>query len=67
MGASQPHGFLQIGLENDGLRIGLGTEKNPQEQFFAWDQIAAVKYWRAVNVQYRSVTGKSDNVVAWSS
>src|SRR5579862_361458 len=33
--------FYQISLENDGLRIRLGTQKNPQEDFFAWDQIAA--------------------------
>jgi hypothetical protein len=59
--------FYQISLENDGLRLRLGTEKNPQEEFFAWDRIAAVKYWRVVNVQYGSVTGKAENVVAWSS
>ena len=59
--------FYQISLENDGLRIRLGTQKNPQEDFFAWDQIAAVKYWRVVNVQYGSVTGKTENAVEWSS
>lgn len=59
--------FYQISLENDGLRIRLGTQKNPQEEFFVWDQIAAVKYWRVVNVQYGSVTGQAGNAVEWSS
>ena len=59
--------FYQIRLNNDGLRIRLGTQKNPQDEFFVWDQIATVKYWRVVNVQYGSVTGKARNAVEWSS
>lgn len=32
--------FYQVSFENDGLRFRLGTKEAPQEQFFAWDQIA---------------------------
>jgi hypothetical protein len=59
--------FYQVGLENEGVRVRLGTEEGPQEQFFVWDQIAAVRYWRVANVQYGSVVGKDENVVEWSS
>jgi hypothetical protein len=59
--------FYQVGLENKGLRVRLGTKDNPQEQFLAWDQVAAVKYWRVANVQYGSVVGKAENFVEWSS
>lgn len=60
-------GFYQAAFENEGLRFRLGTEKNPQEMFFAWDQIAAVEYKRVVNIQYGSVVGKNDSLVQFSS
>ncbi len=59
--------FYQAVFENDGLRFRLGTEKSPQEVFFAWEQIAAVEYKRVVNVQYGSVVGKDNRLVEFSS
>jgi hypothetical protein len=59
--------FYQVVFENDGLRFRLGTEKNPQEQFFGWDKIAAVEYKRIVNIQSGSVVGKDNSLVEFSS
>jgi hypothetical protein len=59
--------FYQVAFENEGLRFRLGTEQNPQEEFFAWEQIAAVEYKRVVNTQYGSVVGKDNRVVQFSS
>lgn len=59
--------FYQAGFENEGLRFRLGTPKNPQEKFFAWDQIAAVEYKRVINTQFGSVVGKDDSTVQFSS
>ncbi len=59
--------FYQVGFGNDGLRFRLGTEKNPHEQFFAWDDIAAVEYKRIINIQSGSVVGKDNRLVEFSS
>jgi hypothetical protein len=59
--------FYQVGFENEGLRFRLGTEQYPQEQFFAWDQIAAVEYKRIVNIQSGSVVGIDNRLVQFSS
>jgi hypothetical protein len=59
--------FYQVSFENDGLRFRLGTKQKPEEQFFAWNQIAAVEYKRVVNTQYGSVVGKDNTLAQFSS
>ncbi len=59
--------FYQVGFENEGLRFRLGTEQHPLEEFFAWDQIAAVEYKRIVNIQSGSVVGTDNRLVQFSS
>ena len=59
--------FYQVKFENEGLRFRLGTEQNPREEFFAWEQIAAVEYKRVINTQYGSVVGKDNTLVQFSS
>jgi hypothetical protein len=59
--------FYQVDFEADGLRFRLGTQQNPQEQFFGWDEIAAVEYKRIVNIQSGSVVGKDNSLVEFSS
>jgi hypothetical protein len=59
--------FYQVGFDNEGLRFRLGTEQQPQEEFFAWNQIAAVEYKRIVNIQSGSVVGTDNRLVQFSS
>ena len=59
--------YQAVSFEKEGLRFRLGTEQNPQEEFFAWEQIAAVEYKRVVNTQYGSVVGKDNRLVEFSS
>lgn len=59
--------FYEVDFGADGLRFRLGTQQNPQEQFFAWDDIAAVEYKRIVNIQSGSVVGKDNSLVEFSS
>ena len=59
--------FYQVGFDNEGLRFRLGTEQQPQEEFFAWNQIAAVEYKRIVNIQSGSIVGTDNRLVQFSS
>jgi hypothetical protein len=59
--------FYQVSFESEGVRFRLGTESSPQEQFFSWDQIAAVEYKRIVNIQSGAVVGKDNRLVQFSS
>jgi hypothetical protein len=59
--------FYQVEFDNEGLRFRLGTEQQPQEEFFAWDRIAAVEYERIVNIQSGSVVGTDDRLLQFSS
>jgi hypothetical protein len=59
--------FYQVSFESEGVCFRLGTERSPQEQFFPWDQIAAVEYKRIINIQSGAVVGKDNRLVQFSS
>jgi hypothetical protein len=44
-----------------------GTKKNPSDLFFAWDQIAAIKFKRIGNAQQVYVLGKDGSEARLSS
>lgn len=60
-------GVLIAAIVMLGLGIYMWAQENSHEQFFAWDQIAAVEYKRVINTQYGSVMGKDDSIVQFSS
>ncbi|HUZ97245.1 MAG TPA: hypothetical protein VMU57_20260 [Edaphobacter sp.] len=54
-------------LDSRGVNFSLGTKKKPADLFLAWDQIAAIKSRRAVNVQQFWVQGSDGSEARFSS
>lgn len=54
-------------LDSRGVKLILGTEKKPAELFLEWDQIAAIKGRRSVNVQQFWVQGRDGSEARFSS
>lgn len=54
--------YYQARLDSRGVDFRLGSRKSPQEQFFSWDEIAAVKHKRIPNNEYYAVIGKDNRL-----
>jgi hypothetical protein len=56
-------------LDAEGLHLRVAPERDAsiQEQFVAWDQIVAIRHWRADNNQLYSVVTKDHRVLTFDS
>ena len=57
----------RVYLDGRGVAFSLGTKKAPAELFLAWDQIAAIKYKRAGNMQQCWIEGTDGSEATFSS
>jgi hypothetical protein len=57
----------RVKLDSRGVDFNLGTNKNPQELFMAWDQVAAIKHKRVGNAQQYLVEGIDGSEARFSS
>lgn len=57
----------QVRLDSRGVEFCLGTKKNPQELFLAWDQIVAIKHQRSGNIQIYNIYGSDDSQLQFTS
>jgi hypothetical protein len=53
-------------LDSRGVDFRLGSQKDTREQFFAWDQIAAIKHKRIINPYY-AIVGKDEQLVEFTA
>jgi hypothetical protein len=53
----------QARLDADGVEFILGTKKDPEIQFFAWDQIASIRHKTSGFNRYYSVIGKDNRSI----
>jgi hypothetical protein len=60
-------GFYQARLDSGGVHFRFGSKGRPNEQSFAWDQIASINHKRVANYQYFAVAGKDDRLVEYTS
>jgi hypothetical protein len=54
-------------LDERGVDFRLGTRNHSVEVFFAWDQIAAVKYKRMAGNNYYAVVGKDNRHIEFTA
>ncbi len=57
----------EVRLDSRGVGFRLGTKKNPQDLFLAWDQVAAIKQERVGNAQQFFVVGTDGSEAKFSS
>jgi ABC-type sugar transport system permease subunit len=60
-------GFYEARLDSGGVHFRFGSKERPNEQSFAWDQIASINHKRVAKYQYFAVAGKDDRVVEYTS
>ena len=59
--------FHRVRFDERGVDFRLGTRRNPQTQFFPWEQISTVSHRRQGNAHYYAVHGLDGRSATFSS